>query len=506
MPSIKAAGAAPQPPTGAEKELEFARQQAEIKGGETLIREVSETITKQQEKAQSARSKHEQTKDSAQLSGTHKQFSTDGTVPADQEARWTLEANEHWEAFLEWQPDPNADIQTQLQELSQLYLTLLEAALKHAEGENLAEQLEHLDSLLAQKLNLLMEQNLGQLTTVLEESGQSEALDSILSSLYRQTAGRTISPQAAHQLLARGGGAAGKPSFFLPFPASASSGEGMIYQPSGKHNVRFQQTYHTQKSSWKEQIRQRTEIIRNAQKGIAENTFQKGSPVYCSGRELERANRFAAHIDGSGNLFKNPDITAKNAEVTGLMAAVMSMKGQVYAQESRGTGTSSLSRLLQNAIEKIISQYINRKEASQVYCHTLSAYRQLKDPRKAIADGQNYAFRRFREKQEQPAYEKSPQYSKESGFFRALQKGLSPEKEFAAGVNILQKDWQNFLYAIGNRQASYHTRNDIPSPWGALGGARPHLPGWDQNLGKILMGGAATILITTLAAVWFRLL
>ena len=56
------------------------------------------------------------------------------------------------------------------------------------------------------------------------------------------------------------------------------------------------------------------------------------------------------------------------------------MKGQVYAQESRGTGTSSLSRLLQNAIEKIISQYINRKEASQVYCHTLSAYRQLAPP------------------------------------------------------------------------------------------------------------------------------
>ena len=84
---------------------------------------------------------------------------------------------EAWEAFLGWQPDPGLDLPAQLQQLSKLYLTLLEAALKYAEGENLTEQLERLDSILAQKLNLVMEQKLKQLISLLKETGQTETLD-----------------------------------------------------------------------------------------------------------------------------------------------------------------------------------------------------------------------------------------------------------------------------------------------------------------------------------------
>ena len=95
---------------------------------------------------------------------------------------------EDWELFLEWQPDPNLALSKQLQELSKLYLTLLEAALKNAEGENLIAQLERLDGLLAQKISLIMDQNLEQLISLLEKAGQNTSLDSIRSSLYRQTA------------------------------------------------------------------------------------------------------------------------------------------------------------------------------------------------------------------------------------------------------------------------------------------------------------------------------
>ncbi len=492
---------------------------------------------------------------------------------------------EKWEAFLQWQPNPNLALPKQLQELSKLYLSLLEAALKYAEGENLTRQLERLDALLAQKLTLIMDENLKSLASLLKESGQSTALDSVRASLYRQTAGRTISPQAAHALFTRRQQAGGRsmPAFGSSVNESArfqntydtrenswkeqsrqknaiinnfqkgsamegmtyhptkkqnarhqqayhlrqNSGEeqtrqsgegigssrnsrrsapqeGMIYQPAGKQGVRFGQACHTQHNSWKEQIRQRNEVISNSRKGIAENTFKQGSSNFCCGRELEKANRFASHLDGSGNLFKNPGITARNEEVTGLLAAVMSIKGQVYAKESK-QGTS-IALALERAIEKITLQYLNRKGASNVYYHTLSAYKQTQNAQKAIEKGQEYAYRQFQKKQGDPAYQKSPHYSKESGFFRAMTKNISPEKGFALGSSILQKDWQNFLTIIRNRQDPYSSRADIYSPWGMLADTKTHLPDSGGTVGKILLGAAVLAILCALAIACFRLI
>ena len=79
--------------------------------------------------------------------------------------------------------------------------------------------------------------------------------------------------------------------------------------------------------------------------------------------------------------------------------------GQVYAGET--ARTSSLAQILQNTIGKIVSQYLGRKGAASVYNHTLTAYRQTGNPEKAIQEGQDYAFRQFREKQKNPAFQKS---------------------------------------------------------------------------------------------------
>lgn len=502
MSNVKAANAASEPAVSTEKELQFIKQQLEITGGETLIQEISRTSTEQQEKAHTD-TRQEQPKDTAEISETRRRFPSHGTISSDAALKWTLELEgKNWELFLEWQPDASLDLPRQLQELSRLYLTLLEAALKYAEGENLIEQLERLDALLAQKLNLIIEQNLEQLTSLLEKTGQSTALDIVRSSLYRQTAGRAVSLQAAHTLFSQGGRTGNRSIGLFAAPSSLSR-EGMIYQSSGKQNIRFQQAYHTQQNSWKEQLKQRHEIIANARKGIAENSFKQESSVPCSGKELEMANRFAAHIGGSGNLFKNPGISARSEEVAGLLAAVMCIKGQVYAGENRQG--SSITSALENAIEKIISPYLSQKGASKVYYHTLAAYKQMQNPQKAIKDGQDYAYRQFREKQKDPAYQKSPQYSRESGFFRTLPKSLSPEREFAMGVNILQKDWQNFLYAIGNRQNfSYLSRAETYSPWGILADTRTRLTGRGGKFGKILLGAAAVIIMSALAVMCFR--
>ncbi len=507
MSNVKAAGVAIEPAASAEKELLPVRQPIGEKAGEALIQEMSRTIAGQREKTQESRKDEdpEQPKDTAEISETRRWFFESQTVSPGQLLRWVLEMEEElWESFLEWQPDPYAALSKQLQELSRLYLALLGSALKYAEGENLTQQLARLDSLLAQKLNLLMDLNLEQLTVLLEKTGQTAELDSIRSSLYRQTAGQTISPQSAHVLFTPRTPGGSKSAGLFTAPSSFSR-EGMIYQSSGKQNIRFQQAYHTQQSSWKEQIRQRNQVIISARKGIVENTFRQGGFSSCSGKELERANRFAAHIDGSGNLFKNPAITARNPEVTGLLAAVMSIKGQVYAEKSQDSGFFAFP--LENAIEKIIRQYVNQKEASQIYYHTLAAYKQTKDPQKAIQDGRDYAYQQFREKQKASGHGKPPHYSKESGFFRALLKNLSPEKEFSMGIPILQKDWQNFLFAIGSRQnPSKLPEINAYSPWGFLAGAGSHRIGMSGNMGKILFGTAVAVIIGVLAVVCFRFL
>lgn len=504
MSNIKAAATVPEPAVNAEKGLSFGEQPAELKARRALVRDLSAAAMEQREKnrASEENTKQEKSGDTAQISETRRHFHTDGTIPEDGTFQWVLEDNEHWKELLEWKTNADMELPSQLQDLSRLYLSLLEAALKHAEGENLTIQLDRLDTLLAEKLNLVMRQNLRQLTSILEETGQSAALDSIRSSLYRQTAGRTISSQAAHTLFTQGGAIGRRTALSSP-AASSVSGKGMIYQASGKQNARFQQTYHTQQTSWKEQIRQRTETIANARKGVAETSFRQGSAVSCSGKELARADRFAAHIRGSGNLFKNPGISARNEEVTGLLAAVMSIKGQVYTGERSRSG--SVPGALENAIEKIIDQYLARKGASNVYYHTLTAYKQTQNPKKAMEEGQDYAFRQFREKQKEPGYEKSPHYSKNAGFFRTLLKGLSPEKEFALGVSLLQKDWQTFLYAIGSRPQVSLSRASLYSPWGVLAGPGTHRAGHGKSAEKLLFGAGAAILIGVLAVIGFRL-
>ena len=505
MSKIKTAHTSSEPAVSTDKGFLLARQQAEIKSGEALLRGISQTDREQHEKARSSDQEEEQEdpKDTAEISEARRWMSSDGTGSVSEVLRWILEMEEAWDILLGWKPDPGLDLPAQLQQLSKLYLTLLEAALKYAEGENLTEQLERLDSILAQKLNLVMEQKLKQLISLLKETGQTETLDSIRSGLYRQTAGRTLSPQAARTLFAQGRqesrGSTGRSG-----AAASFRGEGMVYQSSGKLNSRFQETYHTQQNSWKEQIRQRNEAIRSARNGIAEHTFQRGRCVSCSGRELEKAERFAGHIAFSGNLFKNPGISARNEEVTGLLAAVMFIKGQVYAGESRESG---MAHPLQNAIIKIIDQYLGPKGASHVYYHTLTAYRQMQNPHKAIEDGQDYAYRRFQEKQRDPAFQRSPHYSRESGFFRTLLKGLSAERELALGMSILQKDWQNFLCVIGNRQnSSYLSGMEIRSPWGVLADTGIPRAGSSKKAGKLLLGAAVLILMAALAVIGFRLI
>lgn len=513
MSKIKASSTSSELAVDAKRELLSARQQAEIKAGEALFREASQKMIGQREKMQSDNAEEQnqcQSKDRAQLSDVHLRLRTDGDRAVEENFTWILEmAGEDWEAFLAWQPKYDGSLSEQLQELSKLYLELLEAALKYAEGDNLAFQLQRLDDLLAQKLSSVMEQNLEFLMYLLEKNGETGAVDDICLNLYRQTAGKSLSPQAAHRLFAqaapgrygnvrhsdsmtassfKGEDIPAKP-FAHRMPSASSSPfseEGMIYQSSRKQNIRFQQACARQQNFWKEQIRQRNEVIYRARKGIAENTFHRANTLLYSVKELERANRFAAHVYGRGNLLQNPDISARNEEVAGLLAAIMTIKGQVFAGESGQVNSLVLS--LQKAIGKMTDYYLSQKGGTDVYYHTLSAYMKMKNPRKVVQIGQDYAYRQFCDKQKNPVYQKLAAYSQESGFFRAIQ-NVGLEKDFAFGCNVLQKDWESFLHSAGTiENSSYLSGAERYSLWGMLADPGAGHTGSRKNRIKIAFG------------------
>lgn len=546
MSKIKDTATRPEVSPLAGKDVQLTKQQMEMKAGQTIIRETARAIkeqreqTKQTEQKQSAdcQTENDTAKDTSEISEIHRRPGADSTAGTDAASGWCLEMDKkNWDALLAWTPTPGADLSAQVQELSKLYLALLESILKYTEGEWQAIQLEQLDTLLAEKLQLLMDADLEEVARLLEQTGQDAALDGIKSSIYRQTTGQSISARAVNALFTRArrfgagsgfdfigntstrsaqgksglgsGAGAGSASRSFSFygsssAAPSSSKEGQIYNRTGERSPHFSQASAASQKNWKAQIRQRTEVISQARKGIAGNSLTRGASVSYTGKELARANRFAAHINGGGNLFKNPKISARNEEVTGLMAAVMSIKGRVFAA---GAGKeNAIAFPMQNAIDKIIDQYLRQKDASRVYYYTISAYEKQKDPGQAMKDGQAFAYRQFKEKQENPAWQKSPHYSRQAGFFQALLKGQSPEKEQAFGFHVLQKDWQSFLNTLAKSGGfSYRSEPERYSPWGAMASSgRSHTDSGDGNLGKLLL--AAAVILIGLGIVYFWVL
>ena len=127
MSKIKADRTASDVSARADKEFLLARQQAEIKSGEALLREISRTEMEQHDKAQSSDKDEDQEdpKDTAEISEARRWTPPDGADSVRGVLRWILEMEEAWDILLGWKPDPGLDLPAQLQQLSKLYLTLL---------------------------------------------------------------------------------------------------------------------------------------------------------------------------------------------------------------------------------------------------------------------------------------------------------------------------------------------------------------------------------------------
>lgn len=442
------------------EEARAAQKSARMAAGSMMLAESVKQVAREREaikKEQEAKEEESkdkegrEPKDTPALSRQSKWFGTEGRLLEQENIKWTLEMEqEAWEAFLNWLPLKDKLLSGQLEELSRLYMKLLEAILMHTAGDEQAAQKEMLDAVLAQKLNLLLDAELEELLKLLQENGESAAVNNIKADVYKQATGEKVSGKAAGEFLNRARtGMAGNSRFFVPENAGAKQRDtGVLYSRAGGRSVQVDRAFTTYKNSEEVQLNQRNLILSGRKDGNEGGAYAKNE-VYTS-RELTKANRFAGHINGSGNLFKSGEITAKNEEVTGLLAGITSIKGQIYAEM---TGKDSAVKVpVKNALNQFIDYYLTQKGVYKVYYYTISAYEKTKDAQKAMEEGLAYAYKQFLEKKNQEAYRRQEAYLEQAGFFHASRKDMSMEEDLRRGLLLLEKNWRNFLRSIGEEE------------------------------------------------------
>ena len=514
MPGVKEAGnsqaSAAAAAAVAVTDARLAGKSAKLAAGQVLIEEAArhaaemkEEILKEsasrKEENKDERDRTEEKRDASELSGQSKWFGIEKRLLKDEDIKWTLEMmKEQWEAFQNWIPAGDRELSEHLDELSRLYLALLEAILTHTAGEEQALQIDRLNEVLVLKLTLLMDVDLKDLMDMLEQTGQKETLNLIKSSVYKHTTGESISARAAGRFFARGNvNSTGNTRYFMPesqgqgavsgrgkngmYTASASpasagglsaaSEEGRFYELTKDRNVRMSQSLDIRRQSGELQMSQRARNVSSARGSgsviAGGNGSLLGSKTMPGGKELAGANRFAAHMNGSGNLFTNPAINARNEEVLGLLAAVTSIKGQIYAANSGRNNAVNSS--LRNALNQMIDYYLTQKGAYKVYGYTSNVYEKTHSPQKAIEEGIEYAYRLFMEKKGDAVYRQQAAYSEEAGFFQKLLKGQSAQAELLRGMRLLEGNWRDFLKSIGESEKKGITlKMQKHSPWGML--------------------------------------
>lgn len=507
----------------------IAKKTAQLEAGQVLIAEAAKQTAQarqkmEQERAERAaekdaeRERQEDKKDTSELSKQSKWFGIEGKFPENADIRWTLEMmKELWEAFQQWIPVKDQTLSAQLEELSKLYLELLEAILTHTMGEEQAAQAERLNAVLAEKLNLLMETELKDLKQLLEQSGQKDTLDLVKASVYRQTTGESISGRAASRFYAQGNTASGR-NFRYFMPESSGSGitgrgssyaqtasgveEGRIYKLADGRSVQMNQAFDAQRKAEELQVSQRGRILGGADgQGTGELS---GGRAVLTGRELAEAEQLAAHINGSGNLLKNSGISAQNDEVRGLVAAITNIKGQVYAVNAgRNNG---MVTPLRNAINQMVDYYLSQKGIYKVYYYTTNAYERTKNPQKAIEEGLEYAYRLFMEKKADEAYRMQEAYSDRAGFFQMLLRGQTLQAELIKGMRLLEDNWREFLRSIGeNEKRGITLRMQRYSPWGLLAEPEGFKKKAREKKDRTILIEAACIVIVLIVFICYRI-
>lgn len=481
-------------PTGADGRM--ARKMMELEAGRILVEQAAkraeEAKEKLEEERQESREKESEreTRDMPKLSPQSKWFGLEGKLLMEANLKWILEMEEElWEELLNWSPSLSGNLSKELEELSKLYLALLEAILTHTTGQEQIIQRERLDGVLSEKLNLVLEVRLKNLLTLLERLDQRETIGQIRYSLYKQATGENISPKEAERFFQAGrsgmkDGVSASAAGSAFHPAGRTFGEeGSVYQSCGGRSVRISEEFAAQRKSGELEISQRSQAISG-------DKSRTGKVRIFSGEELVRADAFARHLNNSIRLLEGVGSIKGNQETAGYLAALTTIKGEVYLSDTGRSG--AMEAPVKNLINQMVDYYLNQKGAYETYYYTTGIYEKTKDPQKAAKEGLAYAYGLFLEKRGNAPYKEQAAYSNEAGFFQMLS-GRTLEEDFRKGAGLLEEDWKDFLSALGREGKSIALRMQRYSPWGAMMEAEERRKARDQKAERLFLKQALVV-------------
>lgn len=483
-------------PTGAEERA--ARKMMELEAGRVLVDQAAKQAEEAREKLEEERQEsgeketERETRDTPELSPQSKWFGLEGKLLQEANLKWILEMEQElWEELLNWSPTPTGNLSKELEELSKLYLALLEAILTHTTGQDQIVQRERLDAVLSLKLNLVLEVRLKNLMALLERMGQRETIAQIRYSLYKQATGENISPKAAERFFLAGrSGMKDGISADVNRTSFGSAGrtfeeEGSVYQSCGGRNVRISQDFAVQRKSGELEISQRSQALSGGRTG-------SGTVKVFSGEELVRADAFARHLSESIPLLERMGSAKGNQEAVGYLAAFTAIKGEVYLSNAGRSG--AMDAPVKSLINQMVDYYLNQKGAYEAFYYTMGIYEKTKDPQKAVEEGLAYAYRLFLEKKENAAYKEQTAYSEEADFFQMLS-GQTLEENFRKGARLLEENWKDFLTALGREGRSITLRMQRYSPWGAMIEAEERRKARDQKAEQLFLKQALVVAV-----------
>ncbi|MCI8375803.1 MAG: hypothetical protein HFI29_10270 [Lachnospiraceae bacterium] len=491
-------------PTGAEGRA--AKKLMELEAGRVLVAQAAKQAEEARERLEEERlearerdTEREQ-RDTPELSRQSKWFGVEGKLLMEANLRWILEMEQElWEELLNWYPAPQESLSKQLEELSRLYLALLEAVLTHTTGQEQVVQKGRLDAALSEKLNLVLEVRLRNLMALLEQTGQQETIERIRYSLYKRATGENISPKAAEQFFSQGKAtravsgsvqASGAPQTNFAGGGRSFSTEGSVYQSCGGRNVRVSQAFDAQRSLGELELGRRSQAL-------SETKGRSLDGRLFSGDELTRADAFAKHLSETNRLWEGMGIPRRNQEAAGYLAGLTAIKGQIYSSDTGRSG--AMAEPVRDLVNQMVDYYLNQKGAYEVYYYTTGVYEKTKDPQRAASEGLAYAYRQFLEKKGESSGEKQEAYSQEAGFFQMLE-GRAPEEEFRRGARLLEENWRDFLAALAldKEGKGIVLRMQRYSPWGALAEAEERRRERDQKAEQIFLKQALVVAVIAL--------
>lgn len=446
-------------------ELDARRIKAEAE--ERFLNEVGEYVTESAQKRKNSSSEGtEASRDKASLSPEGVQRKEELSESPKESQRLRQEAEEQrWKEMKDWTPIPERSIPDEIRDLADIYRRLLLAIGGNPSGE----QPSALEQVLSEALLKLLNSRLGELEALFREYGSQSGRNGLRAALYYHITGVALSDREVERffgisLSETNITADGQGGIRTPVNQLKNQGDqGIIYQPAGEGRIKSDPGYSTRmlkEASISVVNRGSTLGVQARRKSGAQAFVSPTSEkVIHSPEDLALAERFAAHMNQSGNLFTMHGLSGDSEELYGFLAAIMAVKSQIFCSHS---GIDSiLARELRDAIDRLIDFYIQRqfqrsldrvpfspKDAYKTFYYLMNLYQTSGSFEEMADQGVKYAYRQFLKKKE------CMRESDPTAFF------------FSKGKKTALEDWKSGKYQVEEDSRAYVALFDQTGPQG----------------------------------------